>query len=412
PAASAPVRTAADRREANRSRFLAMLTKGRLDLRAGRTAKALTELDVATRLGPSSPEAFFLLGEAYFRKALAAGSVDKADPKAAAAAVRAYETSLGLDPSAKSLREPFILFDDLAQCREALGQYREAMLALKEAVKASPNDPMPHLYGARVRWRMRSQTMASSDLYWAARRALKLRMYPLIARLVRQDPSYRGLMMLPQNRVILDSIDAVQRGDITQKQADARIKAAVTGAADPGGDMRDSVRDVPGAAASRPASLDARPVDPRVQAYLDDGARAFAASQFTDASADYAAALSADSRRGTLDPIARSLALERLGSSYRQSGLVERADQALREAVRILPENSSAHYELALCLSTEGRPTPALKELESSFDATATLPQLRRTLLMAKTEPALGPVRDLQRFAQVVAAREKRLALR
>lgn len=384
-----------------------VLAEGRQAERAQQYSRAITAYERATRLDPSSADAFFHLGNAYFGRAYQRGASEKADKDDAQGGVDAYQTAMALDPGLKSIRDPFLLYHGLSQCLEATGAYEKALDALKLASKANPNNPMPHLYGARVRFRMRDHERASANLYWSVKRAVKLNMFPQLARMLRQDPVFAGLMSLPQSKVILDSYDAVYRGAITEDQAKDRIRSYADRE-----DLRDAVRDVPTSRSSRPSSLDAPVVDPVVLQRIDDAHRAFEAGNFQQAVNDYQSALTADGPKGTMDAVLKSMVLERLGSSYRQMGLAGEGVRVLVRAVEALPENSAAHYEMALCLAAGGRPGEALSSLNRSLDTAGTLAQLRKTLILSKTDPELASVRDIPRYRLIVESHERKMTAR
>lgn len=404
------IKPAKSRKQARRApaslKVAKVLAQGRQAERAQQYSRAITIYERATRIDSSSAEAFLHLGNAYFSRAFVRGSgaVDKDD---AQGAVDAYETALGLDPKLKSVSNPYTLYHGLSQCREALGHYEKALAALKGAAKSNPNNPMPHLYGARIRTKLGEGEKASANLYWSVRRALKLNMYPQLSKLIRTDPMFSALMDQPRNKIIMESFDAVSRGAMTEEQAKERIRAAGTAE-----DLRDSVRDVPTLSGSRPKSMDVPAVDEAVMARIEDGHRAFEAGAYQDAAASYHAAISADKSRGSMDTVMRSLVYERLGASYRRLGHAGEASRVLAKSVESLPNNSSAHYELALCMAIGGRPGESLTSLNKALDSAATVPQLRKTLIMAKTDPELASVRDLPRFKAIVESHTRKLSAR
>ncbi|TPW18911.1 MAG: hypothetical protein FD126_3213, partial [Elusimicrobia bacterium] len=413
PPASAPAPAAAPkkagRKAAGRSpkslKAARTLAEGRAAERAQQFSRAVALYEKATKQDPSSADAFFHLGNAYFGRAFQ--RADRADRDDAQAAVDAYETALGIDPTLKSIRDPFLLYHGLSQSYETVGAYQKALGALKMASKNNPNNPMPHLYGARVRMKMGDTERASANLYWSVKRARALNMFPQLARMLREDAVFAGLMGIPQSKVILDSYDAVYRGAITEDQAKERIRNAAEM-----GDMRDAVRDVPNSRTSRPGSMDAPVTDPVVLQRIDDGHRAFEAGNYQQAVTDYQSALTADGPKGTMDAVLRSMTLERLGSSYRHMGLAGEGVRALTRAIETLPENSAAHYELALCLAAGGRPGEALSALNRALDTAGTLAQLRKTLILSKTDPELASVRDIPRYRLIVESHERKMTAR
>lgn len=382
-----------------------VLAEGRSAERAQQYTRAIGLYEKATRLDPSSADAFFHLGNGYFGRAFQRS--DRTDRDDAQAAVDAFETARGIDPTLKSIRDPFLLFHGLAQAQEAVGNYQKALGALKLASKTNPNNPMPHLYGARVRMKMGDTERASANLYWSVKRARALNMYPQLARMVRQDPMFSGLMGMAKSQTIMDTYDAVHRGAISESVALERIRAM--GERD---DLRDAVRDVPSSRNSRPSSMDAPVTDPVVLQRIDDGHRAFEAGDYRQAVTDYQAALTADGPKGTMDAVLRSMTLERLGSAYRQMGLAGEGARVLTRAIETLPENSQAHYEMALCLAAGGHPGEALSALNRALDTAGTISQVRKTLIQSKTDPELASVRDIPRYRLIIESHERKLTAR
>lgn len=410
PAAQPAPKPAAKKRSGPAPRSLRaarLLAEGRQAERARQYSRAISLYEKATKLDPSSADAFFHLGNAYYARAYAVGTGDKADKDDSQAAADAYQTAAALDPKAKAVRDPFTLYHSLAQSLETVGEYRKALEALKGASKHNPDNPMPHLYGARIRMKMSDPERATANLYWSIKRARKLNMYPQLARMIKADPRFSGLMSIPQSRVIVDSFDAVQSGAITEDAAVERIRLAGEREG-----LRDAVSDRPSSRTSRPASMDAPVTDPVVLQRIDDGHRAFEAGDFRQAVTDYQNALTADGPKGTMDAVLRSMVLERLGASYRHMGHAGEGIRVLTRAVETLPENSSAHYELALCFAAGGQPGAALSALNRALDTAGTLAQLRKTLLLSKTDPELASVREIPRYRLIIDSHERKVARR
>ncbi|MBI3299215.1 MAG: tetratricopeptide repeat protein [Elusimicrobia bacterium] len=405
-----PIRKALkSRRAAKRSAPLSLkaarlLAQGRQAERAQQYSRAVSIYERATRVAPNSAEAHTHLGNGYFARAFQRG-MDAVDKDDAQAAVDAYETALGLDSGLTTIGDPYILYHGLAQCREALGHFPKALSALKGAAKANPSNPLPHLYGARVRYRMRDFERASASLYSSVRRARKLNIYPQIARLIRSDPMFNGLISLPANKLIIDSYDSVQNGFMSEAEAKDRIKNF--GTAD---DFRDAVRDVPTFRNSQTTAAPA--VDEAVMRRVSDGHRAYEAGAYNEAAANYQDALKRDARKGTLDEVMKSLVYERLGSSLRHLGSAGEAARVLARAVKATPNNSAAHYELSICLAIGGRPADSLDHLNKALDSAAGIAQLRKVLIMSKTDPELASIRDLPRYSAIVASHQRRLSAR
>lgn len=363
-------------------------------LKARRYSKAIALLDAAVKADPGSAELFFRLGDARYQKAFRKGP-EKADKKAAADAVSAYEKGLSLDKD-KS-KDSYVVYHGLALCYEALNKPAAALEAWRKAAKISPSNPIPYLYAASLRYRMGDSDLSASNLAAGIRRARKINAYPAIARLIRSDAAFSGLLSSPGNQAVLDVYDAVHAGKLREEEA-PRAPA----------DLRDSLRDIPAEAMREPPA--AMELDPRVSQPLSQADYAFQQQKFRAAIDAYKEVLSADKKKGTLDTARKSLIYERIGSSYRQLGLVGEAVRFLEKAVAKMPENSSAHFQLSLSYAAGGKLGSALDSLEDSLKNAATPADLRTILLSARTEPDFQALRVLPEFTRTLSAHSQRLS--
>lgn len=378
-----------------------LLEQGSQALRQQQVSQAIGLFEKATRTDSSSAEAFFKLGDAYYQRAFQSGTPDKADKDDAQNAAEAYEAALALDPALKTVSNPYLLHHGLALCQQALGRYDEALTNFRKATQVSPSNPMPNLYAAALRWRMKDYEMSSANLEVSVQRARKARMYPALAKLVRTNALFADLLSAPKNQVLLESYDAVAAGTLDEREARARIEGAAS--------YRDSLTNE---RSLRRAAVEAPQVDAKVQEALDRANGQYQAQLFHEAIASYDEALDLDSRRGTLDSIQRTLVYSRMGASYRQQGLAPEAIRLLERAVEEVPQNSEAYYELALCYSVSGRLALAMSALTKAFDNAATLADQRKTLLLARTDSELEPLRDLPKFQELIKSRAKKLSAR
>ncbi|HAH06785.1 MAG TPA: hypothetical protein DCM05_09715 [Elusimicrobia bacterium] len=378
-----------------------LLEQGSQALRQQQYSQAIAVFEKATRADSSSAEAFFKLGDAYYQRAFQRGTPDKADKDDAQNATEAYEAALALDPDLKAVTNPYLLHHGLALSQQALGRYDEALSNFRKATQISPRNPMPNLYAAALRWRMQDFEMSSANLEVSVQRARKARMYPALAKLVRTNALFTDLLAAPKNQVILESYDAVAAGTLDEREARARIEGASS--------YRDSLTNE---RSRRPAALEAPQVDPKVQEALDRANGQYQAQLFHEAIASYDEALDIDSRKGTLDSIQRTLVYSKMGASYRQQGLAPEAIRLLERAVEEVPQNSEAYYELALSYSVSGRLALAMSALSKAFDNAATLADQRKTLLLARTDSELEPLRDLPKFQELIKSRAKKLSAR
>ena len=359
-----------------------------------RYAKAIALLNQAAAMDPESAELFSRLGDAHFQKAFRKGP-EKADKKSAARAVAAYEKALALEKG--KVKGSYLLYHGLALSYEAIGKPSSALETWRKAAKASPSNPLPDLYAASLRYKMGDAELSASNLSAGIRRARKINAYPSIARLIRSDAAFSGLLSSPSNQAVLDVYDAVHAGKLREDEA----AQAPT-------DLRDSLRDIPMEAMRAPPA--AVELDPRVSQPLSQADYAFQQQKYRAAIEAYKETLSADKRKGTLDPTRKSLVYERIGASYRQLGLVGEAVRFLEKALGQMPQNSEAHFQLALSFAAGGKLGSALDSLEDSLKNAATPADLRKLLLSARTEPDFQALRTLQEFQQTLSAHSQKLS--
>lgn len=400
-------RRAANSKRSRRPASAARAKAGRLivagirRLGAKQFSAAIASFEKAAEADRGSANAFYHLGDAYFQRGFQEGLPERADKDDARRALDAYESALGLDPSLRSVKDPYLLYHGMAQCQEALGDFAKALETLKSAATVAHRNPMPHLYGARIRYKMRDFDMSARNLYFSVRRARKLRAYPQLAKLLRDDPHFTSLLAVPQNKLIVESYDAVAQGVLSEDEAKERIRGFPQ--------YRDALTSLP---TRRPQSLDEPSQDPKVLRLIEEAHLAFDHERFRQAIAAYQQALASDSGKGTIDAVQRSLLLERIGASYRRLGLTGEAIRVLRKAVEEQAENSGAYYELSLSYAVQGELGNAMASLNKALDHAVTLPQLRKTLLLARTDSELEPLRDLPKFGQIISAHSQRLRAR
>ena len=379
---------------ANKAKAGRLLVEGMKQLEAQQLSTAIALFDKATRVDSNSANAFFRLGDAYYRRAFQKGTPESADKDDVHNAIEAYETALGLDPELETIKDPFLLYHGLAQCDEALGRYQDALETIKKAGLLAPQNPMPYLYGAKLRYKMREFEKSSENLLYSVRRARKIKAYPALAKLVRTDPLFVNLLDVPRNRAIFDAYDAVQTGTLSEAEAQGRIDGKT--------DYRDSLTPARQNVATRPGAAPLR--DPVVLKKLDMGNAAFNQQHYRESILEFQSALNEDSRRGTLDPAQRSMIYERIGTCYRGMGLTSEAIRVLTHAVEQQPDNAGAYYQLALSYSANGELNNALAALNQSLSAAQTQPELRKIMLQARTDMEFTPVRDLPKFREILSS--------
>jgi|GEM_PF-2380671 tetratricopeptide (TPR) repeat protein len=377
-----------------------LLEQGALALKSHQFSQAVTLFEQATRADSSSSEAFFRLGNSYYQRGFQRGTPEKADKNDAQNAVDALQSALTLDPKLRRVSDPYLLNLDMGLCLQALGRNEQALDSYKKASAAAQKNPMPELYTALLRAKMRDFERSSSSLESGVRRARRIDAYPALAKLVRRDGIFSSLLSVPQNKTVLDLYDAVQSGTLTEDEAHGRLIGTV--------EYRDSLRDIP-SSEDRPSSLDSRRVNDRVQSAVDRGHGAYKAQRFREAIDAYTEALAKDERKGTLDAVQRSIVRERLGSSYRQLGMTAESAKTLENAVEEAPQASGAYYQLAMTYAVSGRLSLSLSALNKALENAATVPDLRQTLLLARADSELEPLRDLPRFRDILRDHSQKL---
>jgi tetratricopeptide (TPR) repeat protein len=380
------------RRPRTHSRAGRLIVSGTRKGSAGEWTAAIADFEKATRISAASANAFFHLADAYFHRAFLASQPDKGDCELA---LEAYDTSEALDPSLRTLKDPFLLYHGQAQCYEAIGSLPKALDAIKQAAKIARRNPMPHLYGARIRYKMQDFAMSQANLYYSVRRARRMKMYPQLVKMIKENAHFKGLLTVPRNKIIIEAYDAVHQGTLTEAEAKERIRGFQP--------YRDALTNT---AAKTPTLSTPKakgdPRDPDVRRFIEEGDRAIKHTRYRQAIGAYQDALAADAQKGTLDEVNQSIVLGKIGDAYRKLGLAGEAVRMLRHAVKTMPANSDAHYQLSLSYAMNGEVGNALTALNKALDTAVTVPQLRQTLLLARTDTELSAIRDTKKFQAII----------
>ncbi|MFA5140056.1 MAG: tetratricopeptide repeat protein [Elusimicrobiota bacterium] len=387
----------------SRSQAGRLIVEALQELRARDYDKAIGLLEKATRADPNSANAFAHLGNAYYRKAFQRGTPEAADKDDARNALEAFDAAVALDPGLRTVREPYFVHHAMAQCHEALNQYEDALAAVKRATVLSQDNPMPYLYGAKLRYKMQDYANSAANLYHGVQRARRMNAYPALAKMVKSDPLFMSLLDIPQNKTILEAYDAVESGTLTEGEAKERIRNS--------SGYKDALTALP-RSDSRPKALGEPMRDPAVLKRLDIANAAFKHQHYPAAIDNYRAALEEDSRRGTLDSAQKSAIHENIGSSYRNMGLAGEAVRSLRSAVEEMPQNASAHYQLSLSYAIAGELDNALTCLNKALDNARTLPELRQIMIMSKTDSEMTALQGLPRFKEILNSHKGKLTAR
>lgn len=394
------------RRSASPGKARELVVEGVRSLKALQYNGAISVFQKAIKADAGSAEAFYWLGTAYYQRAFQTGTPDKADAEDSAQAVDALQTAASFDPSMRSIPDPYLLFHSLAQSQEALGRYEESAGNMKMAMKASPNNPMPPLYAAELRYRMRDMKRSAENLHMSVQKARRTNSYRSLAKLIRSHPQFSSLLLVPQNQAILSIYDQVEAGTLTEAQAKEQVEER----ANYRDSLKDSVKDP--SLESRQRIAESPLIDPKVYESMNKANDDFRFRRYRQAIIAYQQALMDDRERGTLDGAAKAVIYENIGSSYRQLGAVAEAVRSLERAAIENPTSSNAYYQMALAYSTAGQFNRAINALDQALKNARTVPELRKTLLMAKTDLELEPVRDLPAFQRILAPHQTRLQAR
>ncbi len=382
--------------------FASLIDTAARTLKEGKYSEAVWAFQGATQANPSSAQAFYGLGNAYFERAgrekLPSGTAKPSDLRQA---LEAYETALALDPKLGSLGQPFALYHRMAECYRLLGRPEEAAGALKRGAAVAPHNPMPYVYAAALRHEMRDLGKSSQNLRQALERARRIGQYPKIAKLIRVDPRFSELLRSPQNREMLDLYDDVEAGTRAEAEVRRRLEE---------GPLRDALSAAPHASASnRRRFLDAMKLDTVVEERLRTADQLFKFNQHRQALEAYQKVLEADRGKGLLDSAQIALIWENMGVCHHHLGQVEAAIDALERSNSVMPHDAGVLYRLALTQSAAGRYPEALKSLDAALKNVRAMPDLKIFLLLSKTDAELTPLRDLPEFRKLLDPYEAQL---
>ncbi|MBI5882231.1 MAG: tetratricopeptide repeat protein [Elusimicrobia bacterium] len=398
-----------------RGKAAALIADGYRELRAGRPEEAVGPLERATQLDPDSAEAFFRLGDARHDLALRRGTDDKLDAAEARAAIVAFEKAAALDPKLTTLAEPFSFYAALEECRQAVGDNENALKANMRSIAVSRGNFMPRLQRAALHFTRQEWSLSSVALYRGVQAARKVKMYNQLSRLVRQAPRFAVILELPQNKIILDTYDALQEGDISEGEAEEQIRdyvdfsvaadeedeateqvavveprqELIAAADSDNGEMRDSLND---------PSLERRAPSPEPPAgtartHLKSGDEAYAAGRLREAVLSYETALSLDLMRHEIPLHEEALIFERVGSAYRRLGKFKESLGALKKALDSPNKRASAYYELSLYCAQTMDLDRSLSFLEKAIRTAPTGAERTKLARDARRNDELAPLR-------------------
>lgn len=359
------------------------------NLERGEYSAAISSLSKAVRK-QGSVSTYFLLGWAHYQRGFKGGSVEGADKDDAQSAIDSFQMALSLDSKLKELPDASRLHFALAMSQEAVQNYDAALESYKNAYRAAPEKALIPLHAARLRFKMKDSEKAMSNLDIAFKKASKHGQVAALQAAAKKDPSFRTLLASPMHRRAIGIVES----------EDAMVAANDVNP----GEMRDALRD------QAPKAAPAQ--DPEVLDKVAQGNLEFKFRRFGAAIMAYQDALGLDQERMTLGAPQKAAIWEKIGTCYNKTGQSDMALAALRKALQDNPMNPSAHYQSALALAVSGKTNAALGSLKETFNASTNPADLRRFVLMAKTDGELEAVRDLPEFRATVASYADRIALR
>lgn len=362
---------------------------------------AISNFTRATTLQGGSA-AYFLLGYAYYQRGFMGGSPETAEKQDALETINAYSMALALDPGLAAVQQPYRLYHSMALCYEALNSYEKAVDAYKKAFEAAPHNPMLPLYAARLRYKMNDAPKSAANLSLSLKRARLLGKEGAIVKLVRSDPLFSMMMESAQHRRVLKEYDSSIPAEATA--ATARTGGDVASAP---AELRDSLRSAP--SQPRPAP---RAEDQAVTERLGAANEEFKFRRYREAIEAYNETMTLNQQSGILNPGQEAFIHERIGTSYNRLGLSHEAIRVLQRSVQQMPFNSSAHYQLALAYAVSGSYSESLRALSEAFKTAPSSGELRKYMLLAKTDSELEPVRDLPGFRTILTDYKERLQAR
>jgi tetratricopeptide (TPR) repeat protein len=422
-------------KKASASQASALVQAGLERLERKEYSPAIDAFSKAARAKGDSAS-YFLLGYAYYQRGFMAGDPDQADKQDALETVNAYTTALALDPELSEVAQPYKLHHSMAMSYEALGSYEKALDSYKKAFAAAPHNPMLPLYAARLRFRMNDMAKSAANLDLALSLAKKGGKAKSLVNLVQTDGKFSIMLASDAHMETLRKYDAKASApaaapmesrpaaspaafatagygiaSAAQYSAPApRVTVADAAAAsaaqndaimrDAAG-VRDSVRGTIPAPAEE-ASRTLRRQDKDVLDALSMGNDDFKFRKYREAIQSYEDALAFNQGSGILTPSQAAFIHERVGIAYNRLGQSTEAIRALRKCVQLAPMNAGAHYQLSLAYSVMGRYQESMRALSETFRTAPSQGDLKKYMLLSKTDPELEGVRDQPGFKSMI----------
>jgi tetratricopeptide (TPR) repeat protein len=370
-----------------------LMSEGLGSLERGEYSAAISSLNKAVRQ-KGTVSSYFLLGWAHYQRGFKQGSVESADRDDAQSAIDAYGMAISLDPKLSELPDASRLYFSLALCDEAVESYDKALEAYKSALHAAPNKALIPLHAARLRLKMKDEDKALANLDMALAKARKAGHEGALIALVKREPAFAPLLANQKMRRVLGVAGKASDDSMIASNADFR-----------GEDMRDAVRDTP--ARQAPAAQDSAVLEKIALGNVE-----FKFRRYQNSVTAYEEALALDRKKMTLTTAQTASVYEKIGTAYNKIGQSEQAAHSLQKSLQQNPMNAGAEYQIALSYAMSGQTAQALHALKESFANSSDPAELRRLVLLSKTDVELEAVRDLPGFSQLSADVADRIALR
>ena len=376
------------------------LAQGLQSMDSQQYADAIDMFHRAAKLDPKNAGAHFLLGYAHYQRGFLGGDPESASRDDAAETVRAYSVVLALDPQLESVNQPHRFYHSLALSYEALDANDKAVDAYKKAFALAPNNPLLPLYAARMRYRLGDQPRSAANMALALRKAKQIKKEESVMRLLKTDPYFSAMLKSPLHRRLLAEYDG-SAADSSEEGPDMQDAPQLA--------MRDSVKD---SGDQRSRIISETSQESAVMRRMSAANEEFKFGRFREAVDAYNETLGINQETQSLNPTQVSLIYERMGVSYNKLGLTSGAVKALRYSVQEMPGNANSHYQLALAYSVDGKFSNALKALGESFRNAPSEGELRKLMLLAKTDSELDGIREMPGFKSILGTFQDRLTAR
>ncbi len=378
---------------------------------------AVAQLSKAVAQRPSAAR-YFMLGYAHYSRGFASGTPETANKMDAVKVVENYKAALALDPKFKEIKQPYKLYHGLGMAYEALGINDKALTSYRQAFMLAPTDLALPIYGARLRMKMGATRKSLANFEMALKLASQSGQQASIQAFLKSNPMFKDMLKDQAHSDLVAKYEApispANGPSAAPQPAGSLANMVAMEPMIPPGDpfgLRDSVR-----SPTRPKpAAEPSAAEQEVLQAIAAGNDEFKFRHWAKAIDRYDWALSLSRHSQTLGPGEIAFVNERIGTAYNKVGRTSEAVTSLRLSVMAMPYNCAAHYQLALAYSLSGHYAEATKSLREALKTAPSPSELRKTVLLAKTDSELEPLRDLpaykaamQEFAPAPASSQAR----